>query len=55
MLPVTSPVRARPIRSPWMSWSSVRSRPLLDAKLADVGVEAPEIKRPSPVLEEKGA
>ncbi|HEX5361013.1 MAG TPA: tetratricopeptide repeat protein [Fluviicoccus sp.] len=31
------------------------SRPLLDAKLADVGVEAPEIKRPSPVLEEKGA
>ena len=30
-------------------------RPLLDAKLADVGVEAPEIKRPSPVLEEKGA
>ncbi len=31
------------------------SRPLLDAKLADVGVEAPEIKRPSPILEEKGA
>lgn len=30
-------------------------RPLLDAKLADVGVEAPEVKRPSPVLEEKGA
>lgn len=30
-------------------------RPLLDAKLADVGVEAPEIKRPSPVIDEKGA
>ncbi len=29
-------------------------RPLLDMKMADVGLEAPEIKRPSPIKEQQG-
>lgn len=30
-------------------------RPVLDMKMADVGLEAPEIKPPSPIREDKGA
>lgn len=30
-------------------------RPLLELKMADVGLEAPEIKQPSPIREEQGA